>query len=132
MDPTHKTALLNALQTKSLLSTAELDELAEKDAVVSPFAALVPKQVKPNRGGILGQANAGVSADLHRRMERMAQDGLLPRTSPSQRLRNAAGPSSTYTVPADLKEALAAGYISPNLQAPGGLVWRAKSGEGWK
>eukprot|EP00971_Amphidinium_carterae_P236234 4688213-Amphidinium_carterae.1 len=111
MCATHKTALLNALQTNSLLSARELDELAVAGTIVSPFAALAAPRVKPvlpKRGGILGEANAGISSELHAKMESMAREGLLPVTTASQRLRNEAGPSSTYTVPADLREALVA------------------------
>ena len=90
----------------------------------------------PDTGGgaadtaLLGERCEGVPLEVHRRMIKLATDGCLPITSPAQRSRQRATASSGSGVPQPLLEALRYSYISPNLEAPRGLVWRCR-GKAW-
>ena len=80
---------------------------------------------------LLGGACPGISAEVHAYAVRLANDGALPITKPSQRLRRLHTKGSHYFTPVFLKPALLAGYISPSLPAPNAFFWVSLQGGSW-
>ena len=73
---------------------------------------------------LLGDALEGVPANIHDQMVLLASQGVIPITSAAQRSRQKGTGGSSYGVPRFLSDTATYGYISPNLPAPAGFVWR--------
>ena len=73
---------------------------------------------------LLGPACGGVPRDVHRRMIKMAQKGILPITTPEQRARHKPVHGTEYWGPMSLREAVIWCYASPNLPPPKDYLWR--------
>ena len=133
----HRELLQSALETGLLLDESALDRLAPSsstDTVEVPFnfENTDKKEQQPVCGeGVLGPCAPEVRPAFHDEMTALALRGDLPHTSLSQRTRNRRSVSSTYIVPDALREALAFGYVHPNIPPPRGLVWEAAGGR-WK
>ena len=88
MGPKLKTKLLQALKARELMTEEELDKLVEIDSVeLTPPFVQEPAVVGD---GSLGTPGRGVSQELHRQMQNMADAGQLTPTSLDQRERNRA------------------------------------------
>ena len=78
---------------------------------------------------LLGRRSRQVPQQVHMEMLKLARVGGVPRTSLAQRERNKLSSATNYGVPANLKTALAHGYIHPNLPPPQGYEWRFQAGK---
>ena len=78
---------------------------------------------------LLGTANDGVPAELHQEMQRLAQAGVIPITTPDQRARNRGSGGTEYGVPAAFADARRFSYVHPNLPPPTGYHWRCRGSE---
>ena len=139
MGPKVKASLLSALQTHTLLSEAELDSLMQsmdEGEAVAPFvpaqAATPSSESSQRTPSLLRQPLLGDVGDvprgIHDQMIALCQQGTIPNTSLSQRLRNRPATDTAYEVPADFQVAVRLGYLGPNLRPPPGLIWRFKGG----
>ena len=123
-----KDMLLETHVQKTLLTEAELDEIAQvgfregREAPLQPQPASARERPHP-----VGQRESSTPAAVHQKMEELCQQGLLPATSLQQRQRNKL--VSIYNVPSQLEEALQHRYIHPNLPPPAGLRWRHQRNE---
>ena len=85
-----------------------------------------PKQHPPSRQAAHRRWNQQSLAPIYHCMSVwslcLSLEILFPPTA-SQRRRNMRTSQTSYYVPAELKPALAAGYISPNLPPPRGMRW---------
>ena len=77
---------------------------------------------------LLGERAPGVTAGSHMRMEALLAQGAIPQTTLATRLRHKQTSTSEYGVPPQLREALALGYLHPNLPPPRGLKWKGRVG----
>eukprot|EP00439_Symbiodinium_sp_Y106_P083526 s563_g23.t1 len=78
---------------------------------------------------LLGTANDGVPAEVHQRMQRLAQAGVIPITTPDQRARIRGSGGTEYGVPAAFANARRFSYVHPNLPPPTGYHWRCRGSE---
>ena len=121
-----KVVLLDALNAEALWTEDELDRaLLAEDAEVSPLIS------QPTQGAVMEPALPGTDPALHERMLSQSQSRDVPPTSAAQRRRNMRTMNTSYSVPQGLLEALEAGYISPNLPPPRGMIWRCM-GQAWR
>ena len=127
--------LEEARQSGRLLSEDTLDELADAQAeqasVADGMEAIAPFQSGSTQNlphDALGGCGVGVPQEVHLEMLSLASQGSIPTTSPEARSRNKVCGQSSYEVPTTLRTALQFGYISPNVGAPEGLLWRARAG----
>lgn len=106
--------------------------LGAAGAVVDPVAACA--DVVAGAGGAAdalgGIHHPGISAELHAQMLELHSRGVIPTTTPEQRCRQKLTKGERYKVPEEIRPALFAGYVSPNLPPPDGWVWRRRGG-GW-
>lgn len=130
MDKSSRQHLRTALKEGTLLPEKDLDALAVANAdsmVVAPFCAPPPSK-KPLKKKLLGSAGK-VPRDVHERMEELCRSGGVPASTLEQRERNKLTGGSTYGVPiGPLQDALHYGYISPNLAASAGYIWKFREG----
>ena len=137
-----KTLILDALVAGTILPEPELnalaDELANADKnfqLTAPLLNVENLSPMERKAGDARSSGLGLRGDVdsetHAAMITMYQQGKLPQTSLTQRQRNRVSSSSSYEVPAELLTAVKNGYLSPNLPAPPGLVWRMRQGA-WK
>ena len=76
----------------------------------------------------VGERAPGVTAESHMRMGALLAQGAIPQTTLATRLRHKLTSKSEYGVPPQLREALALGYLHPNLPPPRGLKWKGRVG----
>lgn len=76
----------------------------------------------PEKGGMY---------NTHEACMRLMSEGALPKTTKSQRQRQCRASGSGHAVPEAFRWALQHGYISPNLPAPDGFIWRCRAST-WK
>ncbi|CAE7531912.1 unnamed protein product [Symbiodinium microadriaticum] len=114
---------------RSLVSTVLVGEDLAKPALVDEQFA---DPFDPGAGGqpeLLGAANEGVPAAVHQEMQRLAEAGVLPITTPEQRARNRCSGGSEYGVPAAFADARRFSYVHPNFPPPTGYFWRCRGSE---
>lgn len=78
---------------------------------------------------LLGELVDGCPPEVHEAMERLAREGIIPVTTPIQRIRARGTSGSTYGVPdsGGLAQAREFGFIGPNLPPPPANVWRLRA-----
>ena len=124
-----KAVLLDSLLGGHLLEEKYLDHCVTLPAEkwVSPWNL----HFKADESAKLGKKASDVPSEVHSRMLAMVRDGQLVATTPAQRDRNRRTLNTSYHVPVVLTDALAFGYISPNLPPPRGMIWR-NNGGAWR
>ena len=124
-----KRTLLESQKAGILLPEADLDKLitATLDDVEPPFNAEIRfGDALPNS---LGRKGDEVPLAVHQDMLDKVAAGIITPTTLEQRRRNKGTANSLYGVPPEFAEARRYGYVSPNLPAPKGLIWRARGGQ---
>eukprot|EP00971_Amphidinium_carterae_P112925 2236395-Amphidinium_carterae.1 len=128
-----KKELLEAKKEGRVLTEAELDNLVtlvgKKQAFEAPFKTVPSVTSRPlTLQAVLGMKASDVPEELHAAMSKAALEGRIPITTYAQRERNRQTTNTDYHVPEQLLGALRYGYVSPNLAAPTGMVWRCYAG----
>ena len=119
---------MEALANQQLLPEAELDALVQAAEITPPFTQHLPATSISSQQS-LGKRSPEVPEAVHAHLQEMANAGTLHPTTLQQRQRNRGTIGSEYGVPPELSEARRFGYISPNLPAPAGLIWRHRGGK---
>ena len=124
-----KRTLLESQKSGHMLSEVELDRLiaVSVDDVAPPFK----EEIRSGEAlaNSLGRKGDEVPLAVHQDMLEKVAAGIIAPTTLEQRRRNKGTVNSLYGVPPEFAEARRYGYISPNLPAPKGLIWRARGGE---
>ena len=123
--------VVHQFQSGLIPMECDLDDAAIEswnyEGLVAPVEIDPPRPTGASGRDILGGICSGVPSDLHERMVTLAMTGEVPITTRVQRNRYK-NPKRDFRVPPDLADALAHGYLHPNLPPPRGLIWKCSAG----